>query len=67
FNIRPADGHEISGTALLQRFDFANQGSSNAGARFANAVDADTYTLGYRFARPDVPLVDFSIKGYATT
>lgn len=67
FNLRPADGHEISGTALLQRFDFTNAGTSNTGARFANAVQADTYTLGYRFARPDVPLVDFSIRGYYTT
>ncbi|MCJ2081802.1 TonB-dependent hemoglobin/transferrin/lactoferrin family receptor [Methylobacterium sp. J-090] len=67
FNLRPADGHELSGTALLQRFDFANAGTSNAGARFANAVQADTYTLSYRFSRPDVPLIDFSIKGYYTT
>ena len=67
FNLRPAEGHEISGTALVQRFDFANAGTSNAGARFANAVQADTYTLGYRFARPDVPLLDFSIRGYSTT
>lgn len=67
FNLRPANGHEISGTALLQRFDFTNAGTSNTGARFANAVQADTYTLGYRFARPDVPLVDLSIRGYYTT
>ncbi|WP_246154125.1 TonB-dependent hemoglobin/transferrin/lactoferrin family receptor [Methylobacterium oryzihabitans] len=67
FNVRPADGHEVSGTALIQNFDFANNGSSNAGARFANAVQADTYTLGYRFARPDVPLIDLSAKGYYTT
>lgn len=66
FNLRPADGHEISGTALLQNFDFANNGSSNAGARFDNAVQANTYTLGYRFARPDVPLIDLSVKGYYT-
>ncbi|CAA2101706.1 Heme/hemopexin utilization protein C [Methylobacterium bullatum] len=66
FNLRPADGHEISGTALLQNFDFANNGSSNAGARFNNAVQANTYTLGYRFARPDVPLIDLSVKGYYT-
>ena len=44
FNLRPGDGHELSGTALLQRFDFANAGTSNAGARFANAVQADMYT-----------------------
>jgi hemoglobin/transferrin/lactoferrin receptor protein len=66
-SVRPADGHEIRGTALLQRFDFANAGSSGAGARFANAVQADTYSLGYRFARPDVPLVDLSLNGYTTT
>ena len=66
-NLRPADGHEISGTALVQSFDFANNGTSNAGARFSNAVQADTYTLGYRFARPDVPLIDLSVKGYATS
>ncbi|KAB1079811.1 TonB-dependent hemoglobin/transferrin/lactoferrin family receptor [Methylobacterium soli] len=66
-NLRPADGHEISGTALVQNFDFANNGTSNAGARFNNAVQADTYTLGYRFARPDVPLIDLSAKGYYTT
>ncbi|MEH3148415.1 MAG: TonB-dependent hemoglobin/transferrin/lactoferrin family receptor [Methylobacterium frigidaeris] len=66
-NLRPADGHQISGTALVQRFDFVNAGATNASARFANAVEADTYTLGYRFARPDVPLLDLSLKGYATT
>ncbi|GLS46592.1 TonB-dependent hemoglobin/transferrin/lactoferrin family receptor [Methylobacterium brachythecii] len=66
-NLRPAEGHEISGTALLQNFDFTNNGSSNAGARFANSVQADTYTLGYRFARPETPLIDFSAKGYYTT
>ncbi|MFG5120800.1 TonB-dependent hemoglobin/transferrin/lactoferrin family receptor [Methylorubrum sp. POS3] len=66
-NLRPADGHEISGTALLQRFDFTNSGTTNRGARFANAVQTDTYTLGYRFARPDVPLLDVSIRGYSTT
>ncbi len=67
FNVRPADGHEISGTALIPRFDFANRGTSNAGARFSDAVSADTYTLGYRFARPDVPLIDVSAKGYTAT
>jgi hemoglobin/transferrin/lactoferrin receptor protein len=66
-SVRPADGHEVRGTALLQRFDFANAGSGGAGARFANAVQADTYSLGYRFARPDVPLLDLSLNGYTTT
>ncbi|MGT2481310.1 TonB-dependent receptor domain-containing protein [Methylobacterium oryzae CBMB20] len=30
-------------------------------------MQADTYTFGYRFARPDVALVDLSLDGYATT
>ncbi|WP_018260264.1 TonB-dependent hemoglobin/transferrin/lactoferrin family receptor [Methylobacterium sp. WSM2598] len=66
-NLRPAEGHEISGTALIQDFDFANAGTGQAGARFANRVQADTYTFGYRFARPDVPLIDLDAKVYRTS
>ncbi len=65
--LRPAEGHALHATALLQRFAFVNGGDTGAGARFANAVQADTVTFGYRFARPDVPLVDLSLDGYATT
>lgn len=65
--LRPAEGHALHATALLQRFAFVNGGDTGAGARFANAVQADTYTFGYRFARPDVALVDLSLDGYATT
>lgn len=65
--LRPAEGHALHDTALLQRFAFVNGGDTGAGARFANAVQADTVTFGYRFARPDVPLVDLSLDGYATT
>ena len=65
--LRPAEGHALHTTALLQRFAFVNGGDTGAGARFANAVQADTVTFGYRFARPDVPLVDLSLDGYATT
>ncbi len=66
-NIRPADGHEITARPCSNAFDFANAGTSNTGARFANAVQADTYTLGYRFARPTCRRVDVSIRGYYTT
>lgn len=62
--VRPAEGHEISGSALLQNYQFANNGTSNTGARFDHRLQTDTYTLGYRFSRPDVPLFDFSAKGY---
>ncbi len=65
-NVRPADGHEISATALRQNLNFTNNGSTGNSARFSDNVNADTYTLGYRFQRPDVPLLDFNVKVYNT-
>lgn len=66
-NINPAEGHQITATALMQKFDFTNNGSSNAGARFASNVDTETYTLGYRYTPVGQPLIDFSVKGYYST
>ena len=63
-NINPAEGHQLSFTALMQKFDFTNNGSSNAGARFQSHVEAQTYTLGYRFTPVGQPLIDLSLKGY---
>ncbi|MGO4526606.1 TonB-dependent hemoglobin/transferrin/lactoferrin family receptor [Microvirga sp. 2MCAF35] len=67
FNVYPADGHTISGSALLQNYTFANNGDTGVGTRFSNDVVANTYTLGYRFARPDVPWLDLSMKAYYTS
>lgn len=67
FNIRPADGHELSGTALLQQYAFTNNGASGTGTRFSHDVTANTYTLGYRFQSPDVPWLDLSVKTYYST
>lgn len=67
FNLYPADGHTVSGSALLQNYDFTNNGDTGAGTRFKNDVTANTYTLGYRFNRPDIQWFDLSVKGYYTT
>jgi len=67
FNLFPADGHTLSGSALLQNYTFTNNGDTGAGTRFSNDVTANTYTLGYRFSRPDNPWLDLSVKGYYTT
>lgn len=64
--LNPADGHKINVTALMQKFDFSNNGSSSLGARFRANVDAETYTLGYRFTPTGQPLIDLSLKGYYT-
>ncbi|TDR89263.1 TonB-dependent hemoglobin/transferrin/lactoferrin family receptor [Enterovirga rhinocerotis] len=66
-NINPAEGHQISATALIQSFDFTNNGSAITGARFRNELDTSTYTLGYRYTPPDMPLIDFNVKGYYST
>ncbi|MCB8819319.1 TonB-dependent hemoglobin/transferrin/lactoferrin family receptor [Microvirga rosea] len=67
FNLYPADGHTVSGSALLQNYDFTNNGDTGAGTRFKNDVTANTFTLGYRFNRPDIPWLDLSLKAYYTT
>ncbi|PPQ37244.1 hemoglobin/transferrin/lactoferrin receptor protein [Rhodoblastus acidophilus] len=64
--LRPAEGQEISLSALTQNFQYANNGTSAAGSRFNNDVNAGTYSLGYRFNRPDIPLLDLSAKVYLT-
>jgi hemoglobin/transferrin/lactoferrin receptor protein len=66
FNIRPADGHQFSLSALQQSYDFSNNGTSGEGTRWRNKAETGTYTLGYTFSRPDVPWLDLSIKGYYT-
>ncbi|MGV6873570.1 TonB-dependent hemoglobin/transferrin/lactoferrin family receptor [Pseudochelatococcus sp. B33] len=63
FNLRPADGHTISGTALYQDYEFEN-GTTTL---FNSHVTTGTYTLGYTFSRPDVPWLDLSVKGYYAT
>jgi hemoglobin/transferrin/lactoferrin receptor protein len=67
FNVRPSDGQQISVTALTQNYQFTNNGTSTAGARFNNDVTTETYTLGYAFRPPDTPLIDFDSKIYYST
>ena len=63
-NVRPGEGQEISATALLQDYQFKNNGTSNAGSRFKDDVTANTLTLGYSFLHADNPWIDFHIKTY---
>jgi hemoglobin/transferrin/lactoferrin receptor protein len=63
-NVNPAEGHQLSATALVQKFDFTNSGDLGTGSRFKYALETSTYTLGYRFTPPDMPLIDLSLKGY---
>jgi hemoglobin/transferrin/lactoferrin receptor protein len=66
-NVRPSEGQQISLSALTQNDKFANNGTSNAGARFDNNVLAGTYTLGYTYKAPWTPLIDLSSHVYYAT
>ena len=68
FAVRPEAGHQITASALVQRYDFLNGNGLTVENPIRDSnVEADTYTLGYTFARPDTPLLDFSAKAYYTT
>ncbi len=58
---RPAEGHQFTGTAIDYNSDFVNTVDT---ASRDTAVRNEQYTLGYTFARPDVPLVEFNAKVY---
>jgi hemoglobin/transferrin/lactoferrin receptor protein len=63
---RLAPGHQLTGTVIDYNSDFVNSFLSGGGTitRRDTLVQNEQYTLGYTFARPDVPLVDFSAKIY---
>ena len=60
---RPAAGHEITVTAIDFNSDFIDQVEED-GTLYDTSVENRQYTLGYTFARPDNPLIDFSAKVY---
>lgn len=69
--VRPAAGHEITGSAMVQKYDFVSSlfdsPESPSPTRRNSDVKTENYTLGYTFSRPDEPLLDFSAKAYYTT
>ncbi|MEW6435995.1 MAG: TonB-dependent hemoglobin/transferrin/lactoferrin family receptor [Pseudomonadota bacterium] len=64
-NLRPAEGQQISGTALIENFNYDNNSTANSGPLWNNDVNTNQFTLGYTAVRPDIPWLDFSIKAYA--
>jgi hemoglobin/transferrin/lactoferrin receptor protein len=60
---RPAAGHQITGTLIDFTSEFYDS-QNGTGTRRDTTVENNQYTLGYTFARPDSPLLDFSAKIY---
>lgn len=61
--LRPAEGHQITGTIIDLTSEFI-ESQGGAGTPRDTIVENQQYTLGYTFARPDTPLIDFSAKIY---
>ncbi len=58
---RPAEGQEITATFIDLNSDFTDElGSAQRDTEVAN----NQYSLGYTYAKPDNPLLDFSAKIY---
>jgi hemoglobin/transferrin/lactoferrin receptor protein len=64
FNYHPGEGQTVSFSALSQKFDYSNFGTSDEGSRWRNNVVTSTVTAGYKFESPDNPLINFSSKVY---
>lgn len=64
-NFRPAEGQQISGTAMFQNYAFDNLSTADAGPLWKNDAQTTQFTLGYTVQRPDIPWLDFSLKGYS--
>ncbi|WP_413988894.1 TonB-dependent hemoglobin/transferrin/lactoferrin family receptor [Labrys okinawensis] len=64
FNYHPGDGQTVSLSALSQKFDYSNFGTSDEGSRWRNNVVTSTFTAGYKFESPDNPLMNFNSKVY---
>ncbi|MCB1510255.1 MAG: TonB-dependent hemoglobin/transferrin/lactoferrin family receptor, partial [Hyphomicrobiaceae bacterium] len=61
---RFAPGHLVTATAIKYKSDFTDRPTDTSTTRRDSRVDNEQYTLGYRFKRADVPLMDFAIKVY---
>ncbi|RPH54080.1 MAG: TonB-dependent receptor, partial [Acidobacteria bacterium] len=61
---RPAPGHQITGTIIDFNSEFVDRPTATSSTRRDSEVQNQQYILGYTFARPDTPLVDFNAKVY---
>jgi hemoglobin/transferrin/lactoferrin receptor protein len=61
---RPAPGHQLTGTIIDYNSEFVDRPSATSSTRRDSDLHNQQYILGYTFARPDVPLVEFSAKIY---
>jgi hemoglobin/transferrin/lactoferrin receptor protein len=60
---RPAAGHQITTSIIDYNSDFVDQVEQD-GTLYDTAVENRQYTLGYTFASPTNPLIDFSAQVY---
>jgi hemoglobin/transferrin/lactoferrin receptor protein len=61
---RPAAGHQITGSVIDYESEFVDRPTATSTTRRDTDVHNRQYTLGYTYARPDTPLLDYSAKIY---
>ena len=61
---RPAAGHQITGTFIDYTSEFVDRPTAASTVRRDSEVNNTQFTLGYTYARPETPLLDFSAKYY---
>jgi hemoglobin/transferrin/lactoferrin receptor protein len=61
---RPSAGSQFTVTALDFQSEFIDRPSATSSTRRDSDLHYEQYTLGYTYARPDTPLLDFSAKVY---
>jgi hemoglobin/transferrin/lactoferrin receptor protein len=67
---RPAAGHQITASIINYESEFVDRTEASTSSPLIQResdLQNRQYTLGYTFAKPDTPLIDFSAKIYRTT
>lgn len=62
-----APGHMLTVSAIKYKADFTDRPSDTSTTQRNSDVDNEQYTVGYKFKRSDVPLLDVSLKAYRNT
>ncbi|KUO67915.1 MAG: hypothetical protein APF80_02145 [Alphaproteobacteria bacterium BRH_c36] len=62
--VRPADGHEVTGTFIDFDSSFTDRVEAQAGTRYGSLVDNKQFSLGYTWKSTETDLIDFDAKVY---
>lgn len=62
--VRPADGHEVTGTFIDFDSSFTDRVEPEAGTRYGSLIDNKQFSLGYTWKSTETDLIDLDAKVY---